>query len=107
MRRFPSDLALNHRTYTLHLQVMANIIPKTVQAAQHAIMGSKGDKIADMARDTVEPTSKDRLTSDWGVKQSNTDDWLRVVSDDHTGPSLLEDPFAREKVQLTYTHSLP
>jgi len=80
---------------------MANIIPATVQAAQHAVMGSKGDKIADMARDTCEPTDKDRLTSDFGVRQSNTDDWLRVVSDDHTGPSLLEDPFAREKVYLT------
>lgn len=61
-------------------------------------MGSKGDKLADLARDTREPTDTDRLTSDWGVKQSNTDDWLRVVNNDHTGPSLLEDPFAREKV---------
>jgi catalase len=81
---------------------MANIIPATVQAAQHAVMGSKGDKIADMARNTHEPSDKDRLTSDFGVKQSNTDDWLRVVSDDHTGPSLLEDPFAREKVWHTH-----
>jgi catalase len=61
-------------------------------------MGSKGDKLADMARDVSEPTDKDRLTSDFGVRQSNTDDWLRVANNDHTGPSLLEDPFAREKV---------
>lgn len=77
---------------------MANIIPATVQAAQHAVMGSKGDKIADMARDTREPSDKDRLTSDFGVKQSNNDDWLRVANGDHTGPSLLEDQFAREKI---------
>jgi hypothetical protein len=32
------------------------------------------------------------------VKQENTDEWLRVVSDDQEGPTLLEDPFAREKV---------
>jgi catalase len=83
---------------------MANIIPATVQAAQHAVMGSKGDKIADMARDTKEPSDKDRLTSDFGVRQSNTDDWLRVANGDHTGPSLLEDQFAREKV---YLHNSP
>lgn len=61
-------------------------------------MGSKGDKIADMARNTKEHSKSDRLTSDFGVRQSNTDDWLRVTSNDHTGPSLLEDQFGREKV---------
>jgi catalase len=61
-------------------------------------MGNKGDKIADMARDTKEHSSSDRLTSDFGVKQANNDDWLRVTNNDHTGPSLLEDHFAREKV---------
>lgn len=84
---------------------MSNIIPKTVQAAQHAVLGSKGDKIADMEKNTRTPTDNDRLTSDFGVRQSNTDDWLRVVSNDHTGPSLLEDPFAREKVP--YLDTLP
>ncbi|KAL9069873.1 MAG: hypothetical protein Q9157_006007 [Trypethelium eluteriae] len=39
-----------------------------------------------------------RITSDFGVKQSNTDDWLRVATEDQTGPSLLEDHFAREKI---------
>ncbi|KAL9089279.1 MAG: hypothetical protein Q9165_005847 [Trypethelium subeluteriae] len=39
-----------------------------------------------------------RITSDFGVKQSNTDDWLRVATEEQTGPSLLEDPFAREKI---------
>jgi catalase len=80
---------------------MASIIPTTVHKAQHAVMGSKGDtgdKLADMARDVREHSDKDRLTSDWGVRQSNTDDWLRVTNEEHTGPSLLEDPFAREKV---------
>jgi hypothetical protein len=42
---------------------------------------------------------KNRLTSDTGVKQNNTDDWLRIVNDDQTGPMLLEDTFAREKVR--------
>ena len=61
-------------------------------------MGSQGEKLADLAKDTKVPTDKDRITSDAGVKESNTDDWLKVVNDNHTGPQLLEDTFAREKV---------
>lgn len=78
---------------------MASLIPKTVtQAAQHAVHGHADDKIMDMEQETKAPKESDRLTSDFGVKQGNNDDWLRVVSEDHTGPSLLEDHFAREKV---------
>ena len=40
-----------------------------------------------------------KIHSDYGVKQSNTDDWLRVATEDQTGPSLLEDNFGREKVR--------
>lgn len=46
----------------------------------------------------VEPNENSRITSDYGVKQNNTDQWLRVASEDQTGPSLLEDAFGREKV---------
>ena len=42
-----------------------------------------------------------RITSDYGVKQSNTDGWLRVATEDQEGPTLLEDQFAREKVCFT------
>lgn len=45
-----------------------------------------------------EADPKSRITSDYGVKQSNTDDWLRVTREDQIGPMLLEDPFGREKV---------
>ncbi|ROV99031.1 hypothetical protein VMCG_06679 [Cytospora schulzeri] len=61
-------------------------------------MGSQGDKIADLQKDTVEPTENTRITSDYGVKQSNTDHWLSVSSEDRQGPALLEDPFGREKI---------
>lgn len=62
-------------------------------------MGGKADeKQADLAKNTKAPTTKDVLTSDAGVKQTNTDDWLKVVNDNHTGSELLEDPFSREKV---------
>lgn len=63
-------------------------------------MGSKGSeaKATQLAADTVEPTKDTRITSDFGTKQSNTDDWLRVNSEDQTGPMLLEDGFSREKI---------
>lgn len=36
--------------------------------------------------------------SDFGVKQGNTDDTLKIVNNQSTGPHLLEDSFAREKI---------
>lgn len=82
---------------------MASIIPETFHAVKQTIMGSQGDKIADLSKDTVEPTENTRLTSDFGVKENNTDHWLSVTNADHTGPALLEDHFAREKVS-EHTH---
>ena len=53
-----------------------------------------------------------RMTTDYGVKQTNTDDWLKVSTEDQTGPMLLEDNWGREKVSrkintsyLNNTHS--
>lgn len=80
---------------------MASLIPDTVQhVLQKNIMGSQGDKIADLQKDTIEPTKDTRITSDYGVKESNTDHWLSVTNGKHTGPSLLEDSFGREKVSI-------
>ncbi|OAA64724.1 catalase A [Niveomyces insectorum RCEF 264] len=61
-------------------------------------MTSRDDKINDMKRNTVELTKEAKLTSDYGVRQGNNDNWLRIVDKDHTGPSLLEDPYSREKI---------
>ncbi|KAK0622727.1 catalase-like domain-containing protein [Immersiella caudata] len=69
-----------------------------MQKAQQAIMGHKGDKTTDLAQETKEVSSKDRLTTDYGVKQTTADDWLKIVSKDSTGPMLLEDPFGRERI---------
>ncbi|OAA39627.1 catalase A [Beauveria brongniartii RCEF 3172] len=55
-------------------------------------------KAEQLSSNTVEPSQESRITSDFGTKQSNTDDWLRVANGDKTGPSLLEDVFAREKI---------
>lgn len=76
---------------------MSHIVPESIK---QVVMGSKGSeaKAAQLDPVTVEPTKDSRITSDFGTKQSNTDNWLRVNSKDQTGPMLLEDSFAREKV---------
>jgi len=52
-----------------------------------------------MAKDTKDAMDTSyRLTTDYGVKQSNTDQWLRVVNENRTGPALLEDSAGREKI---------
>ncbi|KAI8678973.1 Catalase [Fusarium keratoplasticum] len=65
---------------------------------KHAVMGSKSDKIDQLKTTMVQPDEKSRITSDFGTKQSNTDNWLRVNREDQTGPMLLEDTFGREKI---------
>ncbi|ROW04669.1 hypothetical protein VPNG_07419 [Cytospora leucostoma] len=77
---------------------MASLIPEAVHTAKTIVMGSQGDKLADLQKNTVEPSQDTRLTTDYGVKSSNTDHWLTVGTEDSTGPSLLEDPFGREKI---------
>ena len=65
------------------------------------LAGEKTGKVAQLAAVTKDVhDDKWRITSDYGAKQSNTDDWLTVGNDDQTGPLLLEDHFAREKVCL-------
>jgi catalase len=63
-------------------------------------LGAAGDKkAADLQKDTVDYHAKGNvITTDYGVKQSNTDDWLKVATEDHTGPQLLEDHMGREKI---------
>jgi len=71
-----------------------------LEKLQEKLDGSlEGQKLANLASDTKDyHDPKNRITTDYGVKQTNTDDWLKVVTEDHTGPSLLEDHAAREKI---------
>lgn len=62
---------------------------------------SADGKFADMQKDTVEVNGKQHMTTDYGIKISDPDHSLRVASDSSTGPSLLEDQIAREKVRFT------
>jgi catalase len=69
------------------------------QTMKDTIAGQNSKKTNDLKADTKDVHDKSwRITSDSGTKQGNTDDWLSVVNEDHTGPMLLEDNFAREKV---------
>jgi catalase len=80
-------------------QILSNMAEKAKN-----MTGEKSQKIADLAADTKDvhdPSYK--LTSDYGVKQTNTDDWLGVASENKNGPMLLEDSFGREKV---WSHSI-
>ncbi|KAK2782084.1 hypothetical protein FQN52_001197 [Onygenales sp. PD_12] len=55
-------------------------------------------KIADLAKDTADVHAPGPHTTDHGMKVSNTDNWLRVNSENQTGPALLEDQVSREKI---------
>ncbi|CAP68257.1 uncharacterized protein PODANS_7_4240 [Podospora anserina S mat+] len=77
---------------------MASYLP-SMEKVQHAVLGPRGgDKVADLQKETKEMSDKARLTTDYGVKQTSADDWLKIVNNDKTGPMLLEDPFARERI---------
>lgn len=77
-----------------------SVFASGLEKLQEQLDGSaEGRKVAQLAKDTQDyHDPKNRLTTDYGVKQSNTDDWLKVVSEGKTGPSLLEDHAAREKI---------
>lgn len=66
--------------------------------AAQANAKAEDGKFVDMQKDTVDVHAKQHMTTDYGIKISDPDHWLRVASDSSTGPSLLEDQIAREKV---------
>ncbi|KAK6007205.1 hypothetical protein QM012_006213 [Aureobasidium pullulans] len=75
--------------------------PGIADTVKEAITGSpfENAKVAAMSDNMKNyQDSNNRITTDYGVKQTNTDDWLRVASADKTGPALLEDHAGREKI---------
>lgn len=77
----------------------SQMISDSLKKAGNAVsMASQDAKINDLARNIRESDSNSRLTTDYGVKQTTADDWLKVVTEDKTGPMLLEDPFGRERI---------
>lgn len=76
----------------------SNVISAAVDKLQNTMAGEKGAKTADIERDAVTPSQDTRITTEYGVKQGNTDDWLKATNGETSGPSLIEDHFAREKI---------
>lgn len=79
---------------------MQSAIGATVQKAGEAVSSvmSSNKKTADMQPEMREPNTKESLTSDFGVKSGNHDNWLSASTEDRQGPLLLEDNFSREKI---------
>lgn len=77
---------------------MATTAAAEAAAEAKANAMSADGKFADMKKDTVEINGKQHMTTDYGIKISDPDHWLRVASDSSTGPMLLEDQIAREKI---------
>lgn len=79
---------------------MATVISDGLRKAQETLRNtaSKSKKLVDLEADTNTVNSDQFLTTDHGTRVGNTDQWLRAVDEKRTGPSLLEDQIAREKV---------
>jgi len=78
-------------------QILANV--SNVAEKAKSMTSGTSQKVADLAPNTKDVhDDKWRITSDYGVKQTNTDNWLSASREDKNGPLLLEDPFAREKI---------
>lgn len=88
---------------------MATEVSASLRKATEAIIGDRPDskKIKDLHRDTVDVHSDQPMTTDWGHKISNTDNWLRIANEKSTGPNLLEDQQAREKASAAALSTLP
>lgn len=81
------------------MQMASQILSSGIGKSQQAMAGEKGAKVVQLSNVTKYVHDKNvRIMLDFGVKQSNTDDWLKIVNEDKTGPMLLEDHFARVKI---------
>lgn len=55
------------------------------------------EKILDMYPNIVNVHQDKTVTTDFGTKINDADNWLKIVSKQGHGPSLLEDHIARER----------
>ena len=60
--------------------------------------GTESAKIQNFQHNMKDVHSGQPMTTDYGIKISNPDNWLKIASSQATGPHLLEDQVAREKV---------
>ncbi|KAL2786346.1 catalase-like domain-containing protein [Aspergillus keveii] len=79
---------------------MATSVAAGLQKAQQAVQdtATKNKKLVDLEADTVNAHTKHHQSTDHGVAISDPDHWLRVSNEQRSGPMLLEDQIAREKI---------
>jgi catalase len=79
---------------------MATRITAGLQKAQQAVQdtATKNKKIVDISHDIVNVHTDQEQRTDFGVAITDPDHWLRVTNETHSGPSLLEDHIARERI---------
>ncbi|KAI2012638.1 catalase 1 [Ophidiomyces ophidiicola] len=83
--------------FTVHN--MAHMTPGGPSHAKRAIPTiADNQKIRDLSQNTVNVYGSATITTDHGTKVNNTDNWLSVTDGNRTGPLLLEDQLAREKI---------
>lgn len=85
---------------------MSSTVAGGLHKVQEVIQSAAGQdkKLIDLSRDTADVHKRTKFTTDHGVPVSDTDHWLRVVNEKTSGPSLLEDQIAREKVSTASLH---
>jgi len=69
---------------------MSAALSTGLEKLQSTLDGStEGAKIQQLAKDTKNVHDpKAKITTDFGMKVSNTDDWLKVATEDKTGYAL-------------------
>jgi catalase len=79
---------------------MASLVENGVQKVKEAagVSTTMSAKIKDLERNTKNTESSQPITTDYGIRVSDTDHWLKIVNENGTGPHLLEDQIGREKV---------
>lgn len=79
---------------------MASTLTGGLHKIEDAVKSAAGEdkKVTDLMRDTADVHKKTKFTTDYGAPVADTDHWLKVVNDKTSGPGLLEDQIAREKI---------
>lgn len=62
---------------------------------------TENKKVADLQKEVKDSHSKQHQTTDYGIKVSDLDHWLKPVDEKNNtiGPHALEDQIARERVR--------
>lgn len=82
-------------------QMATEFLGNSVEKVKEVVGAGEAKKLAQLEKHTQNAMDpKGRMTTDYGVKQGNTDDWLTASTEDQMGPFLLEDSFGREKVSF-------